>query len=389
MSNTLLVTQCRLADLIKQDFANDAVSHHAALICDDEVCQLSLQMSRSLVGCVFMGTIVRIVPALSCAFVDIGQRNHGILSFKDMAQKQSCHQGAKIIVQVKRDALGDKGAQLSGKIYLQSAHIVYQPTLPSAIHISHKIKDKDRLKKALLDGLSEPIVGDFIVRTSAKQLSADKILQEMQVLTQIWQNIQQMRSKHYKNKHQLLYQAPPKFILNHIHDIQSITSDDEVFLNQLQNLAIFNNVKFHLSHSSAPLYDAPVIQNAIKSALARRINLPSGGYIVIEKTEAMTVIDVNSGSQTNHSSAQAINIEAAKQIAKQLRLRQVGGMVIVDFISMSQADYDDFFVAIKQTFNFLTPNIYKVALGLILLNIEQTQPDVAGVISQHEPVLIK
>lgn len=386
MPDTLLITHCRLADLVKQDFVNDAPNHHAALVCDDEVCRLSLQMSCSLLGFVFMGTIVRMMPTLSCAFVDIGQSNHGILSFKDMIHpKTAYYQGAKIIVQVKRDSIGDKGAHLTTKIQLQSAHLIHQPLQASAIRISHNIKNKDALKQALIDGLkSQSMMGNFIVRTSANKLSVHQILQEMQALADIWQAVQQARSKHYKSKHRLLYKAPSAFVLNHMSDVKSIKSDDEALLNHLQNLAIFNHVDVAFIYSPTPLHDESVIQNAIKSALAKRINLPSGAYMVIEKTEAMTVIDVNSGSQISPLSVQAINLEAAEQIAKQLFLRQVGGMVIIDFISMNQADYDDFFIKIKQMFNFLTVNIYKVALGLVLLNIEQTQPDVASIISQYQ-----
>lgn len=381
MSKILVISHCHLTNLTKMPCAYDALSHHMAVVDvnTNKVSWLSLQTDDCLVGCVYMGVVVRIVPELSCVFVDIGRPKNGLLPFEEMAHPIGYYyQGAKVIVQVKRNAIGDKGAHLTSKICLQSVHMFYRPLLTAGIHISHKIKHKKALKQALgqiwqnqtQNQAQSQTMGDFIVRTSADTWTANDLLKEMQALANIWQNIQKARTSCYKKKHHLLYRAPAIFLLNHVNDVDCIQSDDAMIINHLQNLPILANIRADFVYSQAPLYEHFALQNVVQEILSPRVTLASGAYIVIEKTEAMTVIDVNSGKQICMS-AYDINLEVAYVIVEQLQLRQIGGMVIIDFISMSPMDYDHFFIKFQKMLSGLASAVYKVAMGLVLLNMKQ------------------
>ena len=304
-------------------------------------------------GNIYKGKIKRIVPAMNAAFVDIGEEREAFLPLKDI---NNCPKELKvnenIIVQVKRSAVGTKGAKLSCKIAIPGKYLVLIPDNPY-ISISTKIEDpeeKNRIKehiKWLLEPFNEENHG-FIIRTSAADASDEAIIEDFLSLKQLWNNI----SKSAKNKKtpSLLYEETSKIysiLRDYAGNFSKIISDDIKKLKEIKEYLKknFPNQKIKLEpyrKRKVSLYSYYQIDKLIHKILNPYVWLPNGGYIVIEETEALVSIDVNSGSHCKHKSleetAYHTNLEAIKEIAKHLRLRDLGGIIIIDFIDMKDTE---------------------------------------------------
>lgn len=321
---------------------------------------------QDLVGNIYKGKVVRVLPGMQAAFIDIGLERAAFLHVADMHNSvfehdvddtctppemihQRLTEGQEVIVQVIKDPIQRKGARLTTEISLPSRYLVFMPGL-SHVGVSLRIEEeeeRERLKSMLL--ADETLEGGYIIRTAAegaKDLSPDKTY-----LQKVWKIIQQ-RVKEAKCG-DLLYEELP-LILRLLRDLLSpatkrVCADN---VEQLQKAEKFIdsyiqnfNGQLELYEEEVPIFDAYHIEDEIQKALQRTVQLKSGGYLVFDQTEAMTTIDVNTGAFVGKRNLEETvfktNLEAAVCIARQLRLRNIGGIIIIDFIDMLNTEHKE------------------------------------------------
>lgn len=309
---------------------------------------------------IYKGVITRVEPSLEAAFVDFGSARHGFLPFKDISKeyfkgssnsgerfsvKDQISEGQKIVVQVEREERGTKGAALTTFMSLAGRYLVLMPNNPRAGGVSRRIEGEDReeLRKALSD-VEVPSGMGAIVRTAGVGRSSEELQWDLDYLLQIHQAIQNAVDMH--DKPFLIYQESNVIIRalrDHLReDINEIIIDDqEVFDDAkkfVEQVMPHNVNKLKLYEDTVPLFNRYQIESQIESAFNRDVTLPSGGSIVIDHTEAMISIDINSARATKGSdieeTATNTNLEAADEIARQLRIRDLGGLIVIDFIDM-------------------------------------------------------
>lgn len=301
-------------------------------------------------GSIYKGKIKRILPAMNAAFVDIGEEREAFLPLKDINSCKNLKPGENVLVQVKRAAVSSKGAKLTCKITLPGKYIVL---LPNSYHISISSKidadKKENLKehiKWLLGPFNEEKFG-FIVRTSAENASDEDIIEDFLSLKQLWENI--LKTASNRKVPSLIYGESNKafsIIRDYAGKFTQIVSDDIKKLKEIKEYLEKNfndNIKLiPYRRRKVSLYSYYQIDKVINEILNPYVWLRNGGYLVIEETEALVSIDVNSGSHCKHKSleetAYHTNMEAVKKIAKHLRLRDLGGIIVVDFIDMKDEE---------------------------------------------------
>ena len=302
---------------------------------------------KGLVGNIYKGKVGRIVPGMQAAFVDIGLDKAGFLHLLD---EKPVKEGAEILVQVMKDPLGSKGARLTQQISIVSRYLVYMPG-ETQIGMSTRIEEEaERLRlKTLLEKILDPARAGLIVRTAAEGATVQSLEKEYEFLDKLWQVIQQ-NSKKIKAKN-IVYEdlsLSKKVIRDWVNaSVEKIRVDDAATLEDLQNFSrqfVPEAVaKLEFIKSNMPIFERYGVEEELQRNLLRRVNLKSGGYLVIDQTEAMTTIDVNSGSfvgaPTHDETICKTNFEAAQMIARQLRLRNLGGIVVIDFIDMHQDEH--------------------------------------------------
>lgn len=317
----------------------------AAILEDGVLCELhhEKQQEDDLSECLFYGKVVSIRPSLNAAFVDIGEALHAFLPL-DEGVNLRC--GDMLIVQGRaQQATESKGLRISAKINLAGKWLVLLPNA-SGVHVSKKVKDP-ALREALLQ-LGREICPEgcgLIVRTASEDVTAQLLQDEAQSLFTQWQGIQKKTSGIYKPG---LIHARTGLAMRLVRDLRNL---DRVIVNQKNcydrivsakaNQLIADDVDLEFYEEKSQLiFDAYQIEPQIDKALKKRVWLPCGGYLIIDYCEAMTVIDVNSGKmilgKDVEDTALSVNLQAADEIARQLRLRDVGGIVIIDFIDMKQ-----------------------------------------------------
>ena len=309
---------------------------------------------------IYKGVITRVEPSLEAAFVDYGTDRHGFLPLKEIAKeyfkpgftytnksslKDAIEEGTEVIVQIEKEERGLKGAALTTYISIAGSYIVLMPNNPRAGGISHRIEGDERteLKKAL-DSITIPEGMGVIVRTAGVGKSPEDLNWDLNILVKHWEMIKQAASE---RPAPFLIHQESNIVLRAIRDylrqdIGEILVDvPEVFAQVQKHVSMVRPdflSKVHLYEGSDPLFSHYQIESQIESAYQREVKLPSGGSIVIDPTEAMTSIDVNSAKATKggdiEETALQTNIEAAEEIARQLRLRDVGGLIVIDFIDM-------------------------------------------------------
>ena len=327
--------------------------------------------TRGLVGNIYKGKVVRVLPSIQAAFIDIGTDKNAFLHQRDtivsgsllssskrsdtsLPIEKTLHDGQLMQVQVIKDAVAEKGARLSADISLASRNVVYLP-LRQEISLSQKIIEPCK-REVLLHSVEQAkqtigMTGGFIVRTLAESATLSELKNDMHFLHALAEKIKIRSSK--LNVPGLVYEelALPLRALRDLVDEQTIkvSLDSSHWYRIVKkfaqdfSLTILDNIEHHTD--SSPLFDSHNIEQEIESALAKRVSLKSGGDIVFEKTEAMTIVDVNTGSNvgsgaksqsrnSNANTALSTNIEAAQELARQLRLRNLGGIIVVDFIDM-------------------------------------------------------
>ncbi|MCO2830870.1 ribonuclease E [Pseudomonas aeruginosa] len=310
---------------------------------------------------IYKGRITRVEPSLEAAFVDFGAERHGFLPLKEIPReyfkkspegriniKEVLSEGQEVIVQVEKEERGNKGAALTTFISLAGRYLVLMPNNPRAGGISRRIEGEERneLREAL-NGLNAPADMGLIVRTAGLGRSTEELQWDLDYLLQLWSAIKEASGE--RGAPFLIYQES-NVIIRAIRDylrqdigevlIDSIDAQEEA-LNFIRQVMPQYASKVKLYQDSVPLFNRFQIESQIETAFQREVKLPSGGSIVIDPTEALVSIDINSARATKggdiEETALQTNLEAAEEIARQLRLRDIGGLIVIDFIDMTPA----------------------------------------------------
>ncbi len=399
-----------------------------ALVENNVVVELHIERDsgQELMGNIYRGRVARVLPGMQAAFVDIGLGRTAFLyvsdvykGFSDLEQmmlenskagedmdmtepepsrmdlsyetslqiEELLHEGQNLMVQVAKEPLGNKGARLTSHISLPGRHLVFMPTV-NHIGVSRRIEDKEereRLKKIIRKIRPGPI--GFIVRTVAEDGTKEKLAAEMDFLLKLWGNIQ---GKMEKGTSPGLLYKDLSISLRSVRDLftrevdRLIIDSDEEYENIMEFIDTFApKLKYsvELYEGSDPIFDAFGIEIEISRALGNKIWLKSGGYIVIELTEALTSIDVNTGSYVGKRNLEETilktNLEAVKEIAYQLRLRNIGGLIVIDFIDMEKVpNRQRVFMALKEALSKdkAKTNVLQMSdLGLIEMTRKRTR----------------
>lgn len=321
-----------------------------------------------LVGNIYKGKVARVLPGMQAAFVDIGLEKAAFLHLNDILhvsndylsridfnEPRECiteilKDGQEIAVQVIKDPLGTKGARLTTRIALPSRFLVYMPDL-SKIGISQRIDDpleRERLKE-IIECNNVHKTGGYIVRTAAEKIHEDEIKKNMDFLLKQWEIIQQSIKEAKAGN--IVYENLPLYlrVLQDFcsHRTEKVKIDEyQIFLKAqaFSEKFMFNmKGKIEFYQIDRPLFDLYGIEDEIQKALQRKVQLKSGGHLVFDQTEAMTTIDINTGAFVGHRNLEETifktNLEAATTIARQLRLRNLGGIIIIDFIDMENESH--------------------------------------------------
>ena len=313
---------------------------------------------------IYKGTITRIEPSLEAAFVDYGAERHGFLPLKEIARsyftpdavkpgtriniKEVVKEGQQVVIQIDKEERGNKGAALTTFISLAGRYLVLMPNNPRAGGVSRRIEGNDRSE--LRDAMSQLEIPEnmgLIVRTAGVGKSVEELQWDLDYLTQLWSAVEQ--SAKDRPAPFLIYQESDviiRSIRDHLRtDIGEIVVDDRKMYEKaeafVQQVMPHNLKKLRIYDDEVPLFTRYQIESQIESAFQRSVQLPSGGAIVIDHTEALTSIDINSARATKgadiEETALNTNLEAADEISRQLRLRDLGGLFVIDFIDMTPA----------------------------------------------------
>lgn len=322
--------------------------------------------NRGIVGNIYKGRVNRVLPGMEAAFVDVGLERAAFLHASDVETRVSAngdergqtisdllYQGQEILVQVIKDPLGSKGARLTTQITVPSRYLVYMP-YASNIGISTKIEQEaERLRlKELLGGCLEKLGsprGGFILRTAAEGVDGESLERDLLFLLELWKGVEDRIQQATPGS--LVHEDLP-IVLRTLRDlvgegIEKVRVDSRETYHRAANFAerLVPELISRLEHypGERPIFDLFGVEDEIQRALKRKVPLKSGGYIIIDQTEAMTTIDVNTGAFVGHRNLEETifktNLEAAQAIARQLRLRNLGGIIILDFIDMTDEDH--------------------------------------------------
>lgn len=308
---------------------------------------------------IYKGKVTRIEPSLEAAFVDYGAERHGFLSFKELAPqyfspglnsenshiKDVLHEGQELMVQVDKEERGNKGAALTTKVSLAGCYLVLMPNQPGGGGISRSIEGEDRNDlREHLDMLAIPEDMSVIVRTAAVGKQLEELQWDLSFLIKHWEAIKDAFDQRHApflihQESDVVIRALRDYLREDINEVlidnQDVYAKAKKYVNEVRPDFI-NRIKLY--QNNIPLFTRFQIESQIESAYQREVRLPSGGYLVIDHTEALVSIDINSGGATRggdiEETALNTNIEAANEIARQLRLRDLGGLIVIDFIDM-------------------------------------------------------
>jgi ribonuclease E len=321
--------------------------------------------SSSMVGNIYLGRVQNVLPGMEAAFVDIGRGRNGVLYAGEVNWdaagldggsrkiEQALRPGDQVLVQVSKDPVGHKGARLTTQISLAGRYLVYVPGGGST-GISRKLPDTERKRLKQILGKIVPDDAGVIIRTASEGVAAEELAADIERLQRQWETINAATSSAGNSKSgapQTLYEEPDLLVkvvrdlFNE--DFKKLVVEGNGAWNQVEGYVrsvapdlLDRTERFEKAHADAPdVFDVHRIDEQLAKALDRKVWLPSGGTLIIEHTEAMTVVDVNTGKFTGsggnlEETVTRNNLEAAEEIVRQMRLRDIGGMIIVDFIDM-------------------------------------------------------
>lgn len=317
---------------------------------------------RELVGNIYKGEVCRVLPGMQAAFVDIGLSRAAFLHISDLASRDLekkgseniehyLQEGQPIIVQVTKDPLGSKGARLTTEIAIPSRYQVYMPYAKSN-GVSQRIEyepERARLRACLEKFQAEYNCGAFIARTAAECVDENVLFSDMSFLLKLWESIGE--KIHAAQSKQLIHKDLPLSIRTlrdlYKEGIEKVRIDSRETYERLVKFAkeFVPDIMPLIEHYSGerPLFDIYNVEDEIQRALQRKVNLKSGGHLIFDQTEAMTTVDVNTGGYVGGRNLEETifktNLEAAQTIARQLRLRNLGGIIIIDFIDMQSEEH--------------------------------------------------
>lgn len=373
---------------------------------------------RGLVGNIYMGKVARVLPGMQAAFVDIGLEKAAFLHASDIIThidqveeldreqlptgdiSTLVRQGQYIMVQVVKDPLGTKGARLTTDITIPSRYLVLTPR-SNHVGVSQRIdddKERDRLKKQVMEVVDDQL--GFIVRTAAEGVGSEEIKQDTRFLRRLWDKINERRKRFSQGG--VLYQdlnLGARLLRDFVGgEVERIRVDSRLSYEQLHDFVgefipeLADALEYY--EGDRPIFDIFDIENEIQRALDRKVNLKSGGSLIIDQTEAMTTIDINTGAFVGHRNlAETIfntNTEATQAIARQLRLRNLGGIIIIDFIDMQSEDHrrrvlHSLETALAKDRAKTTINGF-TSLGLVEMTRKRTRESLEHVLSSECPV---
>lgn len=371
--------------------------------------QIERACRKGRAGNIYKGKITRVLPGIQAAFVDIGLERTAFLHVSDLAvdaDKQSLnirdyvYEGQELLVQIIKDPIGSKGARLSTQITLSSRYLVFLP-LSNHLGLSKRIEneaERERLTH-LFSEVMRDSDGGFIVRTAAETVTNEKLLADISFLKTLWQVIQK-RANELKAGNLLHADLPLAFrVLRDQVSLQlaKVIIDTEEFYREAVDFAkrfiphLVDKIEYYQGDKG--LFEQYNIEQEIDKALARKVPLKSGGYLIIDQTEAMTIIDVNTGGYVGRNNvAETLlktNIEAAQIIARQLRLRNIGGIIIIDFIDMQNEQHREQLLQVLEA--ALTKDYTKTilcgisSLGLVQMTRKRTRENLAHILCETCP----
>ena len=330
----------------------------ASVFAEEQIQELIVATGRHQVSDIYLGVVENILPSIDAAFVNLGDtERNGFIHVSDLgpirlrrtsgAITELLAPQQKVLVQIMKEPTGNKGPRLTGNISLPGRYLVLMP-YGRGVNLSPRISnDEERSRLRALGILIKPAGMGLLVRTEAESVSEDAIIEDLELLQSQWEAIQQQAAS---NRAPALLDRDTDFIQKVLRDVYSsdvnrIVVDSEAGLQRVKkHLMNWNanrlpqGILIDQHRQPEDILEYFRVNAAIREALKPRVDLPSGGYIIIERTEALTVIDVNSGSFTRSATARETvlwtNCEAAVEIARQLRLRNIAGVIIVDFIDM-------------------------------------------------------
>lgn len=330
----------------------------AAVFSEDQIQELIVATGSHQVGDIYLGVVENVLPGIDAAFVNIGDaERNGFIHVSDLGPLRLRRSSGsitellapqqKVLVQIMKEPTGTKGPRLTGNVSLPGRYLVLMP-FGRGVNLSRRIRNEsERNRLRALAILVKPAGMGLLVRTEAEGVSEEAIIEDLESLQRQWENIQQ---EAMSTRPPALLNRDDDFIQKVLRDVYSsdvnrIVVDSHAGMKRVkQHLTSWNNGKTPAGvlvdhhRERTPVLEYFRVNAAIREALKPRVDLPSGGYIIIERTEALTVIDVNSGSFTRSATARETvlwtNCEAATEIARQLRLRNIAGVIIVDFIDM-------------------------------------------------------
>jgi ribonuclease E len=330
----------------------------AAVFSEDQIQELIVATGSHQVSDIYLGTVENVLPGIDAAFVNIGDsERNGFMHVSDLGPLRLKRTAGsitelvapqqKVLVQIMKEPTGNKGPRLTGNITLPGRYLVLMP-YGRGVNLSRRIRvENERSRLRALAILIKPAGMGLLVRTEAEGVSENAIIEDLETLQKQWESIQQQA---LSTRPPALLNRDDDFIQRVLRDVYSadvnriVTDSNSGMKRVKQHLSLWNagqvpnGVLIDHHRESAPILDYFRVNAAIREALKPRVDLPSGGYVIIEPTEALTVVDVNSGSFTRSATARETvlwtNCEAATEIARQLRLRNIAGVIIVDFIDM-------------------------------------------------------
>ena len=368
--------------------------------------------NRGIVGNVYLGRVVRVLPGMQSAFIEIGLARTAFLHVADIWEERSSnepgkpierilHEGQNIMVQVLKDPIGTKGARLSTQVSIAGRLLVYLPR-EKHIGISQRI-EKESEREALRSRVARLIPADepggFIVRTMAETACDEELTADITYLRKIWQDIsakpktasapallyEDLRLGH-RVLRDLVTRDTTRIVIDSRENFQKLEPFAKSYMPQILPL---------LEHYTGerPLFDLYNVEDEIQRALSRRVDLKSGGYLIIDQTEAMTTVDVNTGAfvglRNFDETVFKTNLEAAHAIARQLRLRNLGGIIIVDFIDMDNTEHrsavlEEFNKALSRDHTRLSVSGF-TSLGLVEMTRKRTRESLAHILCEPCP----
>jgi len=399
----------------------NASTHEArAAVVENGVLQevfLERVSRRGLISNIYKGRVSRVLPGMQAAFIEIGLERTAFLHASDILDSRHIEtgiepprseniralvsEGNEILVQVVKDPLGTKGARLTTYITLPSRYLVYMPQ-SRGVGVSARIEaeaERERLRAAVLTGIESQENAGYIVRTAAEDAAPEALLADMLYLRKLWQFV---RHKGLRTEPGNLVHADLPLHLRVLRDLMR-PAVDRVLIDQasahreMQEFAASFMPdalpRLELYGGARPLFELHHVEEEIQKALDRKVSLKSGGYLIIDQTESMTTIDVNTGAFVGHRNLEETifrtNLEAAVTIARQLRLRNLGGIIIIDFIDMEEPEHRRQVIqALEKALgdDHVKTNISSVSpLGLVEMTRKRTRESLEHLLCQPCP----